>query len=215
MTSAIEWIENVQEGWLISADSYSKRIDSGKLGDILIFCSSGAPAQDVADLIEIYPQIESTFQAHHKPDFVFINLKLKSVLCAGLGRKDQIFIFDVGAGVFVGSRHKSTAYINFIAGAFDSDVDKIISALESFGKASYDYAHLVSNMDSVDLALENGPDENGGYHIEGEDEVLSRAAIECLLIAHKDADQGQRAAAEVLTRYFFELDVYGLVTGDY
>jgi hypothetical protein len=56
----------------------------------------------INELIELYKPFENLLNAKnilgytkHNPDFIFINLITKQILCAGLGRKNRLFLIDL------------------------------------------------------------------------------------------------------------------------
>jgi hypothetical protein len=215
MKTAIEWIKGIDEKWLMSADHVQRAVDLSDLSDVLIYCAAGAQIQDTKDLLEIYSPLRKGFDAYHKPDFVFINLRLKSVLCVGLGRKDRLFLFDADTYEFINDRHNSEIYKTFIDQDFGSDVEEIVNALEVYGEAYYDFACIPGNQDTVENALSHGADDDGNYHIDGDANDYELDEIELYITQYKDTGERMKNAGEVLNYYFADLEVYELATGDY
>lgn len=180
-------------------------------------------------VVDLYPGINSIVSADdmHEPDFLIVNQHTKQILCAGLGRKNRLFIHDAYTGYLVN-------IFGLGCGKIDSDyVDKftqhdcydaieyLLGAINNLGQVFFDRDHLPGNIEYVEMALDRGPDDDGLYYIKDydddkvDDEGYQREQLEDIKDEFIYADEREKEAAKMINIFFPDLDISELNTGDY
>jgi hypothetical protein len=155
--------------------------------------------------------------SHHKPDFLFINLKVNKILCIGLGRKNRIFVIDGETNNSVNAFGITSGDEEFMDEFTKYDhlevVNDFVNALDSLGEAFFAFDSLPSNPDEIYGALQSEPDEEGYYHLDWDDESYTREDLEGFL-AEQDQQLEIMRECENIIHIFFP-DAEELNTGDY
>lgn len=156
-------------------------------------------------------------ESYHKPDFLFINLKLNKILCVGLGRKNQIFVIDGETNQSVNAFGITSGDEEFIHEFTKYDhlevVSDLINALDSLGEAFFAFDSLPSNPDEIYGALQSEPDEEGYYHLEWDDESYTKEDLEGFLAEQEQQLEIMKESENIIHIFFPE--AYEFNTGDY
>jgi hypothetical protein len=215
---------------LADFDSQSGGACSGHL----LVISTSLDCDAVTDqLLAAYPGFASAFGAdapYHKPDFVFINLATQQILCVGLGKKNYIFGYAIGAdGVLINDANvraiidrsfastSQDATLAFMSEMVKYDhgnvVTNLIESLYEFGVSARVWDQLPSNPEVIDEILELGPNEDGMYDID--DELMSEEQVREVLNEFDQADSWGKENLSVIQDFFPELTWADLNTQDY
>lgn len=208
----------------------SKNFCSGHL----LIISTDCNYQEVAsNLNSAYPEFTSVLEdgiSSHKPDFIIINLATKQILCVGLHRKNYFFGFALGDenvkvredalrnssfnwGKLVKDNPTDLFISEFVKYDYANIVLELLTALLEFGSFARNLDNLPLSRDQILEIIENGPDENETYDIDGEMMTLIEARA---LIA--EFDQYEDMAIDhlhTLQQFFPELTWSDLTTQDY
>ncbi len=208
----------------------SKNFCSGHL----LIISTDCNYQEVAlNLIAAYPEFTSVLGdeiSSHKPDFIIINLATKQILCAGLHRKNNFFGFALGNanvkvredslrnsssdwGRPIGNDPTNLFISEFVKYDFANIVLELLTALLEFGSFARNRDYLPLSRDQILEIIENGPDENETYDIDGEMMTLIEART---LIA--EFDQYEEMAIDhlhTMQQFFPDITWSDLSTQDY
>lgn len=215
---------------LADFDSQSGGACSGHL----LVISTSLDSDAVTDqLLAAYPGFAVAFGAdsdYHKPDFVFINLATQQILCVGLGRKNYVFGYALGAdSVLINDANvrdiidrsfDSTAQdatLAFMSEMVKHDhgnvVINLIESLYEFGVSARAWDQLPSNPEVIEEILEIGPNEDGLYDID--DELMSEEKVREVLEEFEQADSWGKENLSVIQDLFPELTWADLNTQDY
>lgn len=188
----------------------------------LLFIFLDEYKRDLIDkLLALYPQLAKHFDGFHKPDFIFLNLYTKQMLCVGFGRKNSIFAYDP----------MYEAHIDFFGNTGTGDARQYISkftehdyydlladfaeALEQLSQAMFQYAHLPYDEYAINIALDDGPKSDGLYYVDGDNEGLTKEEIEEFLEQYTDCQNRGDDALKVINAFFPQCQWGDLNTGDY
>lgn len=215
---------------LADFDSQSGGACSGHL----LVISTSLDGDAVTDqLLAAYPGFGVAFGAdapHHKPDFVFINLATQQILCVGLGRKNYVFGYAIGAdGVLISDANvrdiidrsfdlrgqdTTLAFMNeMVKYDHGNVVINLIESLYEFGVSARAWDHLPLYPELIEEILANGPNEDGMYDID--DELMSDEEVREVLVEFEQADSWGKENLSVIQDFFPELTWADLNTQDY
>ena len=164
---------------------------------------------------------------NHNPDFLFINLFTKQILCAGLGKKNRLFLIDAetSASIDYNLNHlnisASKVFNNKNSTYFESFtkldplnfVYQLISTLEELGLAFYAHASCEFDSFQVGELLAEKPNSDGKYIRYGSE--YDKEELELMAQESDDAEDDIQSAKSTLEEYFPEIDIGELNTGDY
>ena len=202
-------------------------------GHLLVISTSLDEPKVAELLIGAYPEFESVLgktAPFHKPDLIFINLATEQILCAGLGRKNQLFGYAVGASdvwvndanvqAVTSSEHieaASTPTLQFMRQFVQYDyagvVTTLIDSLYEFGVSARAWDHLPLNPELIEEILEQGPDEDGLFDIDGE--MMTLEEVRSVISEFESADSWGNENLSCIQDLFPELTWGDLSTGDY
>ena len=166
--------------------------------------------QDLKNKItEIYPSLAKRRGFHHY-DFLMINCANDSIAGFGLGRKNRAFAdssfsgspFETGIGDF------ATQIPYDLASLFQKKY-------EGLGDAILFMALLPGNIDELEGALDEEPDEDGLYWLEDSDEGLSAEEIQTMISKYEFDEEIYDVFKESISDYFPNIEMGDLDTGDY
>lgn len=193
-----QWLDGHPNFPYCSADDlaeYQATSSNACEGHLLIISTSLDEPKVAEQLIGAYPEFESVLGENapfHKPDLIFINLATQQILCVGLRRKNYLFGYAIGAEKVeiddgnvqdVTSTDQiddaGTPTLQFIRKFVQYDyagiVTRLIDSLYEFGVSARTWDHLPLNPEIIEEILEQGPDEEGQYDIDGEMMSLEEA----------------------------------------
>lgn len=200
----------------------------------LLIISTSLDEPKVAELLMgAYPEFESVFgktAPFHKPDLIFINLASQQILRVGLGRKNQLFGYAVGTSdVWVNDANvqavTSTDQIEaagsptlqfmrqFVQYDYAGVVTRLIDSLYEFGISARTWDHLPLNPEIIEEILEQGPDEDGQFDIDGE--MMSLEEARGVIAEFEQADSWGNENLSCIQDLFPELTWGDLNTQDY
>ena len=150
---------------------------------------------------------------NHKPDLIFLNLATQQILWVGLGRKNQLFGFAVGAedvrlrdgnidDIIRPSQDQESAdptflYMReFLKYDYSGIVGDLIESLYEFGIWARAFDHLPLNPDLIEDILEEGPNSDGLYEINGE--LMTIQEAQSVLADFEEADNLGREHLQTL-----------------
>jgi hypothetical protein len=215
---------------LVDFDSQSGDACSGHL----LIISTSLDSDAVADLLlTAHPDFAVAFggdAVHQKPDFVFINLATRQILCIGLGRKNYVFGYSIGADSVLindanvraiidrtfdsASQDATLAFINeMVKYDHGNVVINLIESLYEFGVSARAWDQLPSNPEVIEEILELGPNEDGMYDID--DELMSEEEVREVLDEFEQANSWGKENLSVIQDFFPELTWADLNTQDY
>lgn len=208
-------------------------------GHLLVIATDLARATCENMLPKIHAPFELVYGENagfHKPDFIFINLASKKILCAGLGHKNAFFCYDLSDEiVFLDARglmnyfndwfeddmhfkpesfKSSLAYIKkFTKYDYSLAVDKLLTTLYEFGGDAYRFDHLPSSFDLISEIIKSGPNNDGLYDVDGVLMTLEQCSnIES---EYDECDKSGNAKIKLFNQFFPELCWADLNTQDY
>lgn len=171
----------------------------------------------------IFEELGSSFGAH-KPDFLFINLATKQILCAGLGTKNRLIQFDAAryaAGKHVpqidvlqdgtGSNFDSKYVAKFTALDHDEIISKLIYSLKILGDYLLENDHLNFYPEIVSAE----PNDEGLYVFEDDREPIDQAGLDALIDASEICGTYMSESIEAIQVFFPKAEVADLNPEDY
>ena len=214
-------------------EEYQARSHNMCEGHLLII-STSLDDEAVSTLLPAaYPSLTDVVNpkiGNHKPDLIFLNLATKQILWVGLGRKNQLFGFAVGAedvklrdgnidDVIRPSEDQESAdptflYMReFLKYDYTGIVSDLIESLYEFGIYARAFDHLPLNPDLIEEVLDEGPDGDGMFDID--DELLTLEEVQALLAEFEEAENLGHEHLETLQQFFPEITWSDLNTQDY
>jgi hypothetical protein len=170
--------------------------------------------QSVDMLIGTYEPLVAVKKAGHFVDFLLIDAKQKIACGLGLGRKNRIFTcFSSNGAEF---KFDDTSIKETLAAGMPWDVlSKLETTVGDLGQEFFQRDNIPGNQETLEEALENGPNDDGYYSLEDSDDELSEEEIRNYISDHELHDENIEDAESVLTAIFPSLEVNELNTGDY
>lgn len=231
-----QWLEAHPNFPYCSADDladYQATSSNACEGHLLVISTSLDESVVAEQLMTAYPEFESVLgktAPFHKPDLIFINLATEQILCAGLGRKNQLFGYAVGTGdVLINEANvhdvtstdqieaASTPTLQFMRQFVQYDyagvVTTLIDSLYEFGVSARAWDHLPLNPEIIEEILEQGPDEDGLFDIDGE--MMSLEEARDVIAEFAQADDWGNENLTCIQDLFSDLTWADLSTGDY
>jgi len=167
---------------------------------------------------------------YNKPDFIFINLATQQILCIGLGRKNYLFGYAIGTNdVLIDDSNvqdvTSTDQIDsastptllfmreFVKYDYAGVVSRFIDSLYEFGVIARTWDNLPLNPEQIEEILDQGPDGNGQYDIDGE--MMSLEEARSVVGEFEAADDWGKENLSCIQDLFPELTWGDLNTQDY
>lgn len=202
-------------------------------GHLLIISTSLDESVVGEKLMAAYSEFESVLgksAPHHKPDFIFINLATQQILCVGLRRKNQLFGYAIGKKAVeiddgnvqdVTSTDQidaaSTPTLQFMRKFVKYDyagiITRLIDSLYEFGVSARAWDHLPLNPELIEEILEQGPDEEGLFDIDGE--MMSLEEARDVIAEFAQADDWGNENLSCIQDLFPDLIWSDVSTGDY
>ncbi|MFM7012802.1 MAG: hypothetical protein ACKO0Z_26330 [Betaproteobacteria bacterium] len=202
-------------------------------GHLLVISTSLDESVVGEQLIGSHPAFKAVFgedAPHHKPDFVFMNLATQQILCVGLGRRNQLFGYAIGAEeVEIDDGNvqdvTSTDQIEtagtptlqfmrqFVQYDYAGIVTRLIDSLYEFGVSARAWDHLPLNPELIEEILDQGPDEEGLFDID--DELMTLEEARSVIAEFESADDWGKENLSTLQDLFPELTWGDVSTGDY
>ncbi len=173
------------------------------------------------DLQNLYPPFRKLFEiSHHLPDLVFINLITKEILCAGLGRKNNSFSFELHR--YLQAKNPNTEEsLNF---KFDTDpspeffrldhddiVSSTLDTLEEFGTAYYQILCLQSIEDMDPIRSKR----DGLYYYDNSSDGLTKEEVTELKSEYERLRRNIDTEFHCIRSYFPKAIYYELSTGNF
>ncbi|MDB2390538.1 hypothetical protein N9X12_04905 [Alphaproteobacteria bacterium] len=157
----------------------------------------------------IYEPLKSTIN-QHGIDFLMINCGNKSIAAFGLGRKNRAF----SKSCFNGSE--------FVSGVeeFDSSMPFGLALIfesnyESLGELLYDLDNIPANPDELGWMLDEEPDDDGLYWVDGYDEGFSANEINSYIRKFELDQEEVEGCLAAIKAYFPAVEIADISTGDY
>jgi hypothetical protein len=212
---------------------YQNTSSNACAGHLLVVSTSLNESVVGEQLLAAYPAFENIFgqkAPHHKPDLIFINLATRQILCAGLGRKNQLFGYAVSAEevtIHDGNVQDVTStdqieaadtptllfMLEFVQYDYAGIVTRLIDSLYEFGVSARKWDHLPLNPELIEEILEQGPDEEGLFEIDGE--MMSLEDARSVIAEFESADNWGKENLSTLQDIFPDLTWADISTGDY
>jgi len=184
----------------------------------------------IEDLKKIYQPLKYIFEEQgssfstHKPDFLFINLATKQILCAGLGRKNRLMQFDAARyaaakhepqidvlGDGTGSNFDSKYVAKFTALDHDEIIDKLIFNLKTLGEYLLENAHLNFYPEIVSAE----PNNKGLYEFEDGRDPVDQNGLDALIDSSDMYTSLINESIEAIHVFFPKAEVADLNPEDY
>ena len=168
----------------------------------------------IQKLIKEYEPLSKVRDAGHFFDFLVINAELRLICGLGLGRKNRFFSFisQDGSDFKDNDEEKEELLNSSMPWEFLTEIKFTLNqiSLEMFEKD-----HLPSNPDMLQDALDNGPNDNGYYMIEYDDEEYTKDDINSYIHEHQTRLENIEYFGMLLKEMFPSLEISELNTGDY
>ena len=168
----------------------------------------------IQKLIKEYEPLSKVRDAGHFFDFLVINAELRLICGLGLGRKNRFFSFisQDGSDFRDNDEEKEELLNSSMPWEF---LTEIKFTLKQISLEMFEKDHLPSNPDMLQDAFDNGPNENGYYMIEYDDEEYTEDDINTFIHEHQTRQENIEYFGMLLKEMFPSLEISELNTGDY
>ena len=168
----------------------------------------------IQKLIKEYEPLSKVRDAGHFFDFLVINAELRLICGLGLGRKNRFFSFTSqdGSDFKDNDEEKEELLNSSMPWEF---LTEIKFTLKQISLEMFEKDHLPSNPDMLQDALDNGPNDNGYYMIEYDDEEYTEEDIKTYIHEHQTRQENIEYFGMLLKEMFPSLEISELNTGDY
>jgi hypothetical protein len=207
--------EMVDQGLLETSVAENKCIpsDHEELTIFMIHVDSSESGL-IETIKEAYEPFKKHTAAYHCFDFLLIDTNQKIVFGIGLGRR---------SGVFSMISHNGAAFIESGTDgnekAFGSTPNDLIGLtekiLEELGRAFLTQDNMPFDLQSLQQALDDGPNENGDYIIEDTMDILSEEEIVNLIDDYEIAMNAVDRANQFFQIIFEDISIDNLNKGDF
>lgn len=235
---SLDWLEKNPTYSYFSADDFKEfqaKSDGACAGHLLII-SAVHDLEEVSNLlISAHKPFSEAFGPDQwfKPNFVFVNLATKQILCTGLGRKNYFYAHSIGENKVqfgdsyfnftpnngiateVSAQKKASQLFmeSFCKYDFAGVVDNMLESLYEFGCNASGWDHLPLNPDLIEEIIEAGPDSDGMYNID--DELMSLDEVNEIVNEFERFDRMGNEDLHILQLYFPDLTWADLNTQAY
>jgi len=168
----------------------------------------------IQSLTSSYEPLEAVKKAGHFFDFLVVNTDLKLICGMGLGRKNRFFSYmSENSSVF---DNKDASNERLLRDSMPWDfLTKLQETLEELGQEMFSRDSIPGNPDSLQMALDAGPNDEGYYFLEDDDQEMSKKELRGYIYDFEIHDENIDDAGSMLKVFFPELETYELNTGDY
>jgi len=168
----------------------------------------------IESLTSSYEPLEAVKKAGHFFDFLVVNTDLKLICGMGLGRKNRFFSYlSANSSVF---DNKDASNEQLLRDSMPWDfLTKLQETLEELGQEMFSRDSIPGNPDSLQMALDAGPNDEGYYFLEDDDQEMSEEELRGYIYDFEIHDENIDDAGSMLKVFFPELETYELNTGDY
>ena len=168
----------------------------------------------IQKLIKEYKPLSKVKEAGHFFDFLVINAELSLVCGLGLGRKNRFFSFiSQDSSDFKDNDEETEELLN--SSMPWKFLTEIKFTLKQISLEIFEKDHLPSNPDMLQDALDNGPNDNGSYIIEYDDDEYTKDDINGYIHEHETRFENIEYFGMLLKEMFPSLNISELNTGDY
>jgi len=165
-------------------------------------------------LIKEYEPLSKVKKAGHFFDFLVVNAELNLISGFGLGRKNRLFSYISLNGLdFKDNDEEKEELLN--SSMPWKFLTEIKFTLKQIGLEMFEKDHLPSNPDMLQDAIDNGPNENGSYIIEDDDDEYTKDDINGYIHEHQIKFENIEYFGMLLKKMFPFLEINELNTGDY
>ena len=168
----------------------------------------------IQSLIDSYEPLASIKRAGHFFDFLVVHTELKLVCGLGLGRKNRFFSYMSSSGSDFGSNDAANEQLLRDSMPWDF-LTKLQETLEGLGQEMFSRDSIPGNPESLQIALDAGPNDDGYYFLDDDDQEMSEEELRGYIYDLEIHDENIDDAGSMLKAFFPELETYELNTGDY
>ncbi len=157
------------------------------------------------DFVDVYPILKRALIDNvYQPTFLFINLETKQILCAGLGRRSSLFVFDAktNKSLLMGEKFYEDYLRQFTALDYQNIVLDMLDALEQIGQSYVELDKLPGSLDEVEQILANADLAREVYSLKNDTLEYSLGELEKFESRYKEILDQQSQWIEVIQRYF-------------
>lgn len=184
----------------------------------------------IEDLKKIYQPLKYIFEdqgssfSTHKPDFLFINLAIKQIICAGLGRKNRLMQFDAARyaarnyepqidvlGDGAGSSFDSKYVAKFTALDHDEIINKLVFNLKTLA----DYLLENDSLNFYPEIVSAEPNDEGLYEFEDGRDPVDQDGLDALIDSSDMYASLINESIEAIQVFFPKAEVADLNPEDY
>lgn len=208
---------------------YESKFGPEFLNHLLIVYVDESNSELIKDLQVIYEPFKYIFEERdsysgyekHRPDFIFINLAIRKILCIGLGRKNRLFEYDLdeyinnmsnsvdSTQLMATFRTDNPYYKKFTSLDHARFIFSTIRGLYEVGSGLFQNASTPGNPDE----WPDEPNEDGIYLIE--DDEYTAEEFQSIKDDYYEADELMHDGMNSVNLLFPEIDIGDLNTGDY
>lgn len=195
-----------EDGALIESDNLAEYDDEHgteyRNHLLIYFCQGGDDA--IQALTELYPALNASFDEGVYPTrLLFLNLASQKALCVGIARRGNIFetYYDLQAGT------KEEGDEDFFAMDYSDVGGTLINALAELATANYNLWSEEVDEGLLQDALDRGPDEDGLYYYEEDDEGMTLDDIREQQNRFEELGDEISDAIDTISQYFPKLEI--------
>lgn len=168
----------------------------------------------IKSLINSYTPFDAVKKAGHFFDFLVVNTDLKIICGMGLGRKNRFFSYMSADGSQFDNKDEANEQLLRDSMPWDF-LTKLKEIVEEIGQEMFSRDSIPGNPESLEMALDEGPNDEGYFYLEDDDLEMSEEELRGYiydLALHDENIDDDGAMLQVL---FPKFETYELNTGDY
>jgi len=185
--------------WL--AERYGQQFDS----HLLVVYLVEQDYKTFQDFVDVYPILKRALIDNvYQPTFLFINLETKQILCAGLGRRSSLFLFDAktNTSLIQGEKHYIEYLRAFTALDHQNVTLDLIDALERIGQSYFELDQIPGSLEKVEALLSGAQSPDDLYSFTNDTNQYSREQLLEFEMDYKEILDNQEECCEVIQKYF-------------
>lgn len=213
---------------------YDKKYGAEYRGHMLMIYVGDENKELILELSELYDPLKKIFKLQtqfgdwtHKPDILIINLATKEILCAGLGRKNRLFSYELHKYLGIKTTNDisnrsdeknsegnlNQCSDNFYRLDYANAAKRITRLLEELGSHYFSHDSLPANSD-VMVKLNS---KDGLYYLvdDSDHEGMTLEEVKELKQNYEDYGECIRDCRIDLRWYFPKIEDWDMNTGDY
>ena len=185
--------------WL--TERYGRQFDS----HLLVVYLVDQDYDTFQDFVDVYPILRKALIDNlYQPTFLFINLETQQILCAGLGKRSSLFLFDAktNESLIQGEKFYDEYLRRFTNLDHQNVIHDLIDALERIGQSYQEFDQIPGSLEQVEFLLSSATHPQEFYTFKNDSCRYTLEQLQEFEMDYKDILDQQDEWVEIIQKYF-------------